>query len=425
MNAKHFGILAIITLAVIIAAVMLTPPKTTTPETKKLFPQLSEVLNDITQISVTNKGETVTLERDENWLWRLKEKHHYPVAVKKAHNLLLGLADLTVLEGKTSNPERYAQLGVEDVSENNAQSSLLTFQTAAGKTVASLIVGNDSIAKIDSTRREIYIRKPNQKKTWLTLGRLPIEKEATDWLDQEIVDLDSDNIRNISVTHSDGEQLVIFKDAPEDEEFQLADLPENATVKFPYMLRNMATTLTRLNLDDVTTASSFTFDEEATTRAVFTTFDGLEITMTTIKKDGKHYASFAAAFNSDAVYQAPPTEETSEDEEMSLSEEDEEAPFEEESATDEEEAEPVDVKKQAEQLNAKFEGWVYELSQYKVDDLNKKRDDLISLEDSADNEPDDQTGTLPAIDMDNLNLPNEFGTPSTTTDFPMFTPLVP
>jgi len=424
MNAKNFGILAVLTLVVLIAAVMLTQPETTTSERKKFFPQLSEVLDDITQINVTSKGETVILERDDQLQWRLNEKHRYPVAVEKAHNLLLGAADLTVLEGKTSNPERYSQIGVEDVSETNAQSTLLTFKTSAGETVASLIVGNDRIAKIDSTRREIYVRQPNHKKAWLTLGRLPIEKEVTDWLVQEIVNFDSDNIRQINVTHSDGEQLVIFKDSPEDEEFQLADLPENAEVKFPYLLKNIATTLSRLDLDDVTMASELVFEKEAATRAVFTTFDGLEVAMTTMEKDGKHYATFAAAFNPEAVYQDPPKEV---DDDEAVSEEDDEPPFEEKSepATDEdEEQQPlVDAKKQAEKLNARFEGWVYELSEYKVDDLEKKREELISVAEAneAEREP---NGSLPAIEMDDLDLPSEFGTPSTTMGIP-FLPLAP
>lgn len=436
MNAKHFGILAVITLVVLIAAVILTQPETTTLERKKFFPQLSEVLNDVTQINVTSKGKTVTLVRDDTWQWRLKEKHFYPVAVEKVHNLLLGAANLIVLEGKTNNPERYSQIGVEDVSETNAQSTQLTFKTAAGEIVASLIVGHDRIAKIDSTRREIYVRQPDKKSAWLTLGRLPTEKEVTDWLVQEIVNIDSDNIRQISVTHSDGEQLLIFKDTPEDEEFQLADLPENAQVKFPYLLRNIATTLSRLDFDDVMKASELAFEKEAATSAVFTTFDGLEVTMITMEKDGKHYATFAAAFNPEAVYQALPKEEDEEavyeDEEMSseeetLSEEDDEAPFEEESEPvmdeDEEEEPLVDAKKQAEKLNAQFEGWVYELSKYKVDDLGKKREELISVAESNEEER-ESNGALPAIEMDDLDLPSEFGTPSTRMGIP-FLPLAP
>ncbi len=416
MNAKTFSFLAVITLAVIIAAVVLTQPETTTTSEKPtFFPDLGTVLNDVTEINISTKGETVTLIRDENGQWRLKEKHNYPVAVKKVHDLLLGAAYLTVLEAKTSKPASYSKIGVVDVTEENAKSTLITFKKAAGETLASLIVGNDRLAKTDSTRREIYVRKPDEKQAWLTLGQLPREREATDWLAQEIVNLDSDNIRQVSITHPDGENFLVFKDTPKDEEFQLADLPENAKVKFPYMLRNLATTLTRLDLDDVMIASEMAFDDKATTRAVFTTFDGLEVTMITTKKEDKHYATLAAAFNPDAVYVEPPKTAdktaSSEGEDAQSEKADDKA---DEKAEQAEEKPKVDAKKQAEELNAKFQGWVYTLSRYKVDDLEIKRDELISVkEPSADKV--EETEQLPALNLDGLDLPAAFGTPTTTT----------
>lgn len=339
----------------------------------------------------------------------------------KVHKLLLGAVHLTILDAKTSNQDRYAKIGVEDVSEEGATSVLLTFKKSEGETVASLIVGHDRVAKIDSTLREIYIRKQDEEQAWLTLGQLPMEKTAKDWLDPQIINIDNDNVYEVSVTHPDGEHFVVFKDSPDDDEYQIADLPENAKVNLPYMLDNIATTLTRLDLDDVT--KDIEFDDGATTRAVFTTFDGLEITMATTEKEGKHYAQFAAAFNPDAVFVEATDDEI--DEEVADSEEtdseeidsknadvadSEEIEPENADAADSEEIEPetvditVDVQGLAKDLNTQFKGWVYELSKYKVDDLAKKRDDLISVEEA------------PEIILEEIEeeLPAAYGTPSTT-----------
>ncbi|MCK5521842.1 MAG: hypothetical protein KAI83_01795, partial [Thiomargarita sp.] len=154
--------------------------------------------------------------------------------------------------------------------------------------------------------------------------------------------------------------------------YQLADLPENAKIKLPYMLDNIATTLSALDLDDVTVATEVEFNENAT--AVFTTFDGLEITMITTEQEGKHYAKFAAAFNQ-AV------KALKKDEKETVSEEVETQP-----ASEEVETQPVtdeEIKKQVEKLNAKFKGWAYELSEYKVDYLAKKSEELIEVEEPA------------------------------------------
>ncbi|RKZ72407.1 MAG: hypothetical protein DRQ57_17465 [Gammaproteobacteria bacterium] len=398
MNAKNLSIFAIFTLVLVIAAIMLThqdrAPTISSFEKEAFFPNLENVINDVTEIDVSNQSESITLLRvGENWQWLIKEKHLYPASLDKVHKLLLGVVHLTILDAKTNNQDRYAEIGVEDVLEEGAKSVLLTFKKSEGEIVASLIVGHDRVAKVDSTRREIYIRKPDEKQAWLTLGQLPIEKTAKDWLEPQIVNLDGDNVRQVSVTHPDGEHLVVFKDSPDDEDYQLADLPENAQVKLPYMLNNIATTLTRLDLDDVTTDSEF--EDDATIRAVFTTFDGLEVTMLTTEKGGKHYAQFTAAFNPASVFVEPTDDETDEE------------PQNVDAADSEElENETVDVKKQAEQLNTQFKGWVYELSKYKVDDLANKRDDLISVEEAPAKEI-----ILEAIEEE---LPYAYGTPSTT-----------
>ncbi len=409
MNAKTLSFLAFITLVVIITAVVLTQPKTTTVPTTKFFPNLqTSALNEVTEINITTQDENITLMLSDKQ-WGLKEKHHYPVAVEKVHNLLFGLAGLTILEAKTSNPALYSKIGVEAVTEEGAKSTLLTLKNAQGETVASVIIGNDRTAKIDSTRQEIYLRKPDEKQTWLTLGRLPVEKTVGDWLEEEIVDIDGDNVRQISITHPDGESLLISKVSPENKDYQIADLPDNASIKSPYTLRSLAGTLSHLNLDDSVPASDIKFAKQKTHRAVFSTFDGLEITLFTMKKDDKHYAQLSAAFNPEMVWVEPPKSDEEGDDDAA--EESEIV-----AAHDEMKDEPVvTIKQQAETLNAKFKGWVYELAAYKVDDLEKKRDDLIEVEEPAEEEAiienldieglQDFPLSMPKFNMPELNMP--------------------
>ncbi len=385
MNAKNLSILAIITLAIVITAILLTQKETIPTAAKKLFPDLENVINDVTEININTQDKSTTLLRTgENWQWQIKEKHLYPASLDKVHKLLLGVVNLTVIEAKTSNPSRYAKIGVEYISEEGAKSVLLTLKKADGEIKVNLIIGNDRIAKSDPTRREIYVRKQGEKQSWLTLGQLSSENTPKDWLDQQIVNIDSNNIRQVSITHPEGDSLLLFKDSPEDENYQLADLPENAKVKLPYILDNIATTLSGLDLDDVTVATEVEFNDDATTRAVFTTFDGLEITMTTTKKEGKHYAKFAAAFNQASV------KALKKDEKATAEEDAETQPV-----TDEE------IKKQVDQLNANFKGWAYELSEYKVDYLAKKSEELISVEEPAD------------APIEEIKQPSAFGTPTT------------
>lgn len=406
MNAKNLSILAIITLVLIIVAVLLTQSRTTTTQTQnQFFPDLMSVVDEITEITVRTKDETFTLIRGDKQ-WGLKEKHNYPVAVNKVHNLLGGVADLTILEAKTSKPALYSKIGVEDVSEKDANSTLVTFKKAEDEMVASLIVGNDRIAKTDSTRQEIYVRKPDEKQAWLTLGQLPVEKTITDWLDEQIVNLDKARIRQVSITHPDGDSVLIFKNTPDDDEFELKNLPGNAEIESPYTLRSIASALTNLNLDDVTVATEIEFEQKTSTHAIFTTFDGLEVTVTTREKEGKHYAKFVAVFNPEAVWVEPPKNE----DETASSEQTQQENMEKKAKPTKE-----DIQNQIQKLNAKFDGWVYELSKYKVDDLDKKLYDLISIEEPEE-EPEEQPVVGGVEEIGEIeNLPIPFATPTTTT----------
>ncbi len=382
MNIKSLSVLVVVTVVVVIVAVSLTQTKVTPLKKGKLFPQLAATIDQVTMVNVQTNTETVTMIRDENWNWQMQEKHNYPVETDKVNNLLLAMTELTILEAKTRNSALYSKIGVDDVSVSDAQSVVLTLKTNSDS-LASLIIGNSQIAKIDSTRNEIYVRKPDDKQVWLVLGKLSVEKQLTDWLERQIVDIENDKVRQVTI----GKDILIFKDTPDDEEFQLANLPANGMVKMPYMLKNIATTLSNLEFDDVIEADKLELKPETT--AIFTTFDGLEVTMQVAKQNDKSYATFIAKFNPETVLviakESDPKEEDSKSEEK------------------------VDVHKQVESLNTKFAGWAYELSEFKVDDLAKKREELITIV-----EPKEELATPTTSVLEELGTPN-----SSSIDLPI------
>ena len=71
--------------------------------------------------------------------WVVVEKGNYPADEARMRRLLLGLADLTLVEPKTERPELFARLDLDDPS--NGKSTLVALQDRTGKTVAELIVG--------------------------------------------------------------------------------------------------------------------------------------------------------------------------------------------------------------------------------------------------------------------------------------------
>jgi len=413
MNVKNLSILAIITIVVVISAMVATEEKIKPVEREKLFHLSTSTLQDISEIEVQSHDETITLMRDNTGQWRIKEKQNYPATSNQVHQLLIGLADLQVIEAKTSNPEFYAKLGVEDITANDAQSALLSLKTASEQTVVSLIVGNDKVAKIDNTRKAIYVRKQDEAQTWLVLGQIPLETKVTDWLNKQIIDIKEERMRQVQVTQPDGEAVLIFKNHPTDNNFQLADLPATAKVESPYTLKNIANTISGLNLDDVIAVKEIDLADLEKTQAIFTTFGGLQVTMTTVAKADKHYATFSAAFDPQAAWTPPEKEDSADDsaEKAEKSADNEELP---------KIPSPEELKTEVTELNALFSEWVYELAEYKIDQLAKKQSDLIedtAFDDITDNDDSTLPFSIPTIPESNLPFSfepeNEWGTPTT------------
>ena len=120
MNAKVLSILVAIVIVVggLAAYFAMTPTyssSVTLTTTTKVFPDLADKINDIAIIRVKNaSGETIVKKSDKGW--GLESRGGYPVEFEKVKEALMSLADLSALETKTSKPDMYTRLGVEDIT---------------------------------------------------------------------------------------------------------------------------------------------------------------------------------------------------------------------------------------------------------------------------------------------------------------------
>ena len=145
MKTKTLYILiAAAVLALIIAVVInhsSAPQSGVSEQAKPLVPGLKEHVNDVNGITVTGAGNKtlLTLRHDKDG-WVIAEKSNYPIDIAKVREFLLKLSQATLLEQKTSNPKRYAELGVDEVKENDAKGVLV--DVAGLPQPAKLIIGN-------------------------------------------------------------------------------------------------------------------------------------------------------------------------------------------------------------------------------------------------------------------------------------------
>ncbi|GJL68150.1 MAG: hypothetical protein NPIRA06_07850 [Nitrospirales bacterium] len=393
MKAKTLGILAAITIVGIVVAVFVSQePASQLPGSGELlFPSLLSVVNNVSEVVVETKDQTVTLVRGEK-TWRVKEKAGYRADVEKVKQTLIGLAEVRILEPKTKNPELYDRLGLQDKEQEGSLSTTVTLKTPNNSEAAVVILGNQRPAKGNPRMSEIYVRKPGDPQTWLTIGNLPLEKVAGEWLDTEITALTTKRVHRVTVTHPGGESLLVLREKPDDLDFQLDSIPAGSKVASQFNVNNVVGTLVQLSLEDVKKEEEMNFQNHTGVTVVLETFDGLRLHVQTAKQEGKFFGKFSAEFDQklvQSVRDAPPPEkgETVQAQDSAQDEMDLGSP--EGKQTDEEQGKrsskeesilkkPEEVQGEVEAFNQRVQGWAYQLPTFRVENFSKAKSDLLA-----------------------------------------------
>ncbi len=381
MKSKTIGILAAITVVVILAAVILTrqKPDGIPRAGEPLFPELKARLNEVKDIIVSTKDQAVHVTREESG-WVVTEKSGYRASMGQVRPVLIGLADLTILEPKTRNPDLYDKLGLQDVQAEGSSSTLVTLKDAEGKTLAELLMGNQRLSKGDSSKEEIYVRKPGDSQAWLCLGRVRMEKTSDGWIEKQVLNIDSHRVRQVRVVHPGGETVTLQKDKPTAPDFVLQHLPKTSKVASQYSVNNIADTIAQLTIDDVLPEAQAKVRGMGAVKATLETFDGLRVIVTTGKQDNTHYAKILSEFDQALVQHPEPPSEASEGGKETTAQQKEDTA----QVPPSSRLKPVkDVQQEVQALNETVSGWVFTIPKFRVDALSKRNRELMSKDKKA------------------------------------------
>jgi hypothetical protein len=255
------------------------------------FPALAARLGDVASVTVSSDGTTMTLIRDgDNWL--VAEKGNYPANAAKISQIVRAMADLTLVEPKTQNPDLYPRLEVED--PGNGKSTLVAVKDKSGGDLAQAIVGKRRYDRLGAGNDGVYLRKAGEAQSWLARGTLDPSGDAASWLDRQIIDISEKKIAKATLTQADGSKLVISRSAPE-AKFAVEDAPADAKFKSETATSGPATALETLDLDDVKPAGELPVPDKNVVTASFTTFDGLTVDLRLMERDKADWIAISAA----------------------------------------------------------------------------------------------------------------------------------
>ncbi len=289
MNRHRLIILAAVAVVAALAAGLLLFEQDGQPQLSagRMFPDLEPRLNDITRLTVQlSKDETLSLERSEKE-WLVVEKAYFPANLEQLRKVLVALARTEKVEQKTSNPEYYDRLGVQDMDNAGDQTRLLRI-SADGTTLAEVIVGKSGDGG------NSYLRPANQPVSWLGSEWIDLPKRVNAWLDAKLLAIDAERIASIEIVHPDGLQLRIEKQ-PEGPKLFRGD--EQLTARTDALERVIGT-LGNLSLEDIVDEVE---GDDATWRTTrFVTRDGLTIAAQTLSEEDRLLARLTAEIHGEA-----------------------------------------------------------------------------------------------------------------------------
>lgn len=375
MNSKTLGIVAAGAIVLAAAAALVVSNSNKPAESpavgELVLPGLSTSAKDAAFIVVNTGGATFTLEK-KSGAWLLAEKSGYPVSIDKVRDLVVGLSQLKQLEPKTSRPDRYAEIGVDEPGPAQAQpaeapppaasqGAKVTIRDGASKPIASILVGKSRLG----TKKSVFVRKDGDPQSWLAEGSLEIPRTAIAWLDTKISVLDRARLKRITIAHGEGAEasvLVLGRAAPEDQTFQVESLPEGRALKENADTNPAATLLTFLSFEDVQPADAI-FPEGSTPQASYqaATFDGLVITAKIATKEGKTWAVFDATVDETAL---PSTVST--------------PPAEGSPPAPDPAASAQAIRDEAKAFHERHAGWAYEIAEFSAKSLRATIEDYLA-----------------------------------------------
>ena len=336
-NSKNvtslFIILALLALAALAVSVNRQSSET---EQQALIPELQDKINSVTALRIYSAGDLLVADvRQSDAGWRVHNADNYPADLGTLRQVLLALAEAEVIENTTSQPENFVRLGVEDVSTPGATGLRIELDGLDGQ--VNLILGNASSGDTS------FARQADNPQSWRISKAPDLGKTTLEWLDRTIADIPASDIVSMTISHSDGESVVIAKT---ENGYELTNNPADKALRYPDILNSVVSALEQLQFDVVIARDEL---EKGDAKPIATitanTIDGLSAGIVVTSMDDATWINLTYS-------SAEPGDPT---------------------AT----AAPDALAAESESLNAKVADWAYQIPSFKADWLLKRQTDLL------------------------------------------------
>ena len=309
----------------------------------------------ISSIVLGSGEDTVTLKRQQGG-FVVVEKDNYPAKASEINNLLSKCQEIQRTQFVTDNVSNHEDLGV---AEENANATIKFF-----KPDSSLLTGIIG-GKTKELGQGTYVRLATSDAVYVAPSMPWIADTAMNYIEQELISVKREDI--VSVTVSSSDEQYTLKSTEDGKDVILENIPAGKKFKDSDG-ESVFTALTSLRFDDVMkNPGNLTFDKEYVCKLKDSTVYALKIA----QKDDKTYITCEA----DYTDKTPVTKDSNVESEEVLKEK---------------EAKLL-AQEGAIKFTARHKGWVYEIAEWKAENLTKKLSELIEDEEQPKEEDDTTT----------------------------------
>lgn len=364
MKARSLWMMVVAAVAALLAAAWVVgsrAPEAALPQPGPLAPGLAKALDSVTRVRIVGAGDATlaTLDRGADG-WSVAERSGYRADIEKLRALLQTLATAQRVEARTRVPERYAQLGVEDVSAADARG--VRVEVVTPQQTHAWIIGNNPVRGVGT-----YVRAADQAQSWQIGTNLAVGRSAANWLDRNLVDIGANRVVGIEVAPAQGPGFALARteDDPASD-FAFVTLPKGRRPAEGFRREALAGVLSGLMFDDVFTPEQRAVPEQVQ-RTIYRLEDGRELEIHSWTQDSHTLATFTQRLDqarADAWRARQAERQVTASSNDAADGADAAAP-EVDGAADIDPAQAVDAFQKA------HAGWVYQLPGYKASNLDK------------------------------------------------------
>jgi len=120
--------------------------------------------------------------RGADGVWTMPAKDGYPVVSEQARRLALEMANLRILEARTSNPALFAEIDLDRAPRRAGDRRAWRCSGAQGERFGTLLVGRTRFGRQGAAGDGAFVRSEGGDQVWLAQGRVTVEREAAKWL---------------------------------------------------------------------------------------------------------------------------------------------------------------------------------------------------------------------------------------------------